>query len=109
MATVAAQQVQLAGTTPAFAAASAGGDSFVPDDDVILYVKNGSAGSINVTIVTPGTVVGQAIGDVVVAVPAAGERVIGPFPPSHFADSADGLADITWSASASVTFAVLKV
>lgn len=108
MALVNAQQIALAGLAAAYSAASAGGDEFKPDDTIVLHVKNGSAAAITATIVTPGTVVGQPIGDIAVSVPAAGERFIGPFPREHFA-AADGNADITWSAAASVTFAVLRV
>lgn len=108
MALVNAQQIALAGLAAAYSAASAGGDEFKPDENIVLHVKNASAASINATIVTPGKVLSQDIGDIVVAVPAAGERFIGPFPREHFR-AADGNADITWSATASVTFAVLRV
>jgi hypothetical protein len=109
MATRDAQQLQLAGLNATYHAASGGGDKFKPEDNVVVHVKNASVGSINATVVTPHTVVGQAVGDVVVAVPAGGERFIGPFPREHFADSDDGLADITWSGVTTVTFAVLKI
>lgn len=107
MATVATQQISLAGLAATYSAASAGGDEFTPGDGVFLHVKNGSGGAVTVTVVTPGTVVGQAIADVANSVAAGGEEFLGPFPAQHFA-GADGKADITWSATTSVTFAVLK-
>ena len=109
MATVASQQVVRAGLAPVYSAASAGGDSFLPDTSTFLHVKNASASSVTVTIVTPGNVAGFAIADLAVAIPAAGERLIGPLGGGLFTDPADGLGDITWSATTSVTFAALFV
>lgn len=108
MAIVDTQGVQITGTAPTYSAASAGGDQVRAGADTVLHVKNASAGAITATVVTPGTVAGQAIGDVAVSVPAGGERFIGPLTRDHFAGS-DGLVDITWSATASVTFAALRI
>lgn len=108
MATITADAIALAGTEPTYNAADAAGDKFTPTDRTFLHVKNGSAGSITATVTTVGTVLGQAIEDVAVAVPAGEERLIGPFPRNHFA-GADGLADVAWSATASVTFAVVRI
>lgn len=109
MAVVSPQTVQIAGTAPTYNAASAGGDKVSrPGTNVVLHVKNGSAGAITATVVTPGTIAGQAIGDVAVSVPASGERFIGPLTRQYFANS-DGQVDLTWSASASVTFAVIEL
>lgn len=109
MATVATQQVTRAGLAPAYSAASAGGDAFRSGPTTFLHVKNASAGSITVTAVTPGTIDGLAVADLAVAVPAGGERMVGPMSGELFNDPVDGLADITWSASASVTFAVVSL
>lgn len=101
--------VQIVGTVPTYHPASAGGDQVnSPGATVILHVKNGSAAAITCTVVTPGTVAGQPIGDVAVSVPAAGERFIGPLVYDHFAN-ADNQVDLTWSATASVTFAAVRV
>ncbi len=108
MATVPAQVVQLAGIAPTYQPASAGGDKFTPTGRTFLHVKNASAAAVTVTVVTPGSVAGLAIADLTVSVPAGGDRMVGPFPPEHFAGQA-GLADVTWSATASVTFAVLTL
>lgn len=108
MATVATQQIVSGGLAPSYSAASGGGDEFTPGDSVFLHVKNGSGSGVTVTVVTPGTVVGQAIGDVTNTVAAGGDEFMGPFPAQHFA-AADGKADVTWSATTSITFAVLKV
>jgi hypothetical protein len=111
MATLATQEIGLGGLAPAYAAAAGGGDAFTPDADTFLHVKNGSGGAITVTVATPGSLLGGALAvpDVAVSVPAGGERMIGPFPPSYFADSANsGLAAITYSGVTSLTIAVLR-
>jgi hypothetical protein len=109
MATLTVQTVSRSGLNPAYAAAAGGGDKFAPDKDTFLHVKNGSGGAL--TVVTPLTDPGsgQAISDVAVSVPAAGERMIGPFNASSFADPADGLASITYSGVTSLTVAAIKV
>lgn len=108
MALVNPQQIDVDGLEVALSAASAGGDEFVPGDNVMLYIVNASAASITATVVIPGTVQGQAIGDVPIVVEAGERRIAGPFPRQHFAGN-DGRTDITWSATASITFAVLKL
>lgn len=110
MATLATQNVSRAGVAPSYAAAAGGGDKFTPDHETFLHVKNASAGSLNVTVVTPRTdALGNAVSDNVVAVPAAGERLIGPFPAEHYADPTDGLASITYSGVTSLTVGAFRV
>lgn len=97
------------GLVPTVAAASAGGDKVVPGTR--LHVINGSAAPITVTLVTPGTQDGDlAVGDRTFTVPngvfPANFGVI-DVPSELYRNAADGLASITWSASASVTFFVL--
>ncbi len=108
MALVASQNIIRAGLNPAYAAASAGGDQVRPGPSTFLHVKNGSAASMTVTVVTHKTVDGLDLADLAVAVPAGGERMIGPIN-DLFLDPADSLADITWSATAGVTFAAVTV
>lgn len=110
MANLATQAITRAGLEATFAAASGGGDTFTPDSDTFLHVKNGSAGSITVTVVTPREVISSvATADLAVAVPAGEERELGGFPAEIFADPTDGLADITYSDVTSLTVAVKKV
>lgn len=107
MTTLAAQAINLTGLNQSYAAASAGGDDFVNTGREFMHVKNGGAGSINVTI-NSQTLCDQGYDhDVVVAVPAGGERIIGPFSPGRFND-ASNKAQITYSGVTSVTVAVLK-
>jgi len=113
MATLTKQVVTLSGIGPTYAAATGGGDEFVPSDKSLLHVKNGSGSPITVTIVTPRTDPrsGQAISDVAVSVPATGERMIGPFPRQAFAGTtaADPEADITYSGVTSLTIAHIEL
>lgn len=106
---LAAQQVSRAGLTPVFSAGNADGH-FVPNDGrVILEVKNTSASPVNVTVQTPGTVDGNAIADLVVAVPAtSGDKMIGPFPASIY-NQADGSIYVDLSAATGVTVAAVRV
>lgn len=98
----------IAGTDLTFAAASAGGDRIAPGPNVYLVVKNGSAASINVTLDATGVAFNsQAIPDTVVAVPAGAEKLI-PIVRAY-ASSVDGLAGITYSATATVTVAAIAV
>lgn len=107
MAQVSTESIARSGLNATYNAASAGGDKFPPGDRTFLHVKNGSAGAVTVTVATPNKLIGLDLADVAVSVPAGEDRFIGPFPTQHFAGS-DGLADVTWSATASVTFAVAK-
>lgn len=98
MATVTHETPNLDGIDATYASASAGGDQFTPTKRTVLHVKNSDASSHDVTITTHKTV----------SVPAGEDRFIGPFDPTLFQD-ADGLADITWSATTGMTFAVLRI
>jgi len=109
MATLTTQTITRAGLGPTYATAAGGGDKCKPGDRVFLHVKNGHSSAQTVTVVTPGTFDGQAIEDLAVSVPNAGERMIGPITPSLFRNSADGLASITYSGVTSLTIAVIQI
>jgi hypothetical protein len=103
MALLSYQQPTLAGTAITYAAAAGGGDTIGYTPNGCLRVKNGSGGSITVTIVTPGnTQYGQADPDVPVAVAAGTEKAIGPFPAGM---AVDGVISITYSGVTSLTVA----
>lgn len=108
MAFLTPQQVTIGGLTPAFTAAGAGGDTCPPDDRVALRVKNGSGSSITVTIVAPGSTWGVAIPDPTVSVPATTGDVLIALPPG-LADPATGLVGVSYSATASVTVALVRI
>lgn len=106
MATLARQFIDTDGLSPQYDAAGGSGDKALPGDSVFLHVKNGSGASINVILVTPGTVDGLAIGDRTVAVAAGGSEMIA-LDPKLYADKADtGLARWTYSANTTVTVGV---
>lgn len=93
----------LAATPPTFTAPSA---SDTAEIGTILIVKNASGASINVTLVTPGTLgTGDAYPDKVIAVPAAAERWI---PVLQDYQGPSGVAAVTFSAVASVTAAAIN-
>lgn len=103
MALLTHQAPKLSGTAVTYVAAAAGGDTLGHTRDGVLRVKNGSAGSVTVTVVTPGnTKYGQPDPDIPVAVAAGAEVAIGPFPGDL---AVDGEVSVTYSAVASVTVA----
>jgi hypothetical protein len=107
MATLTAQKASLAGTTPSFASAAGGGDEFLNDGDTVIHVKNGSGGSINVTV-NSQTPCSQGFDhDLVVAVGAGAEKIIGPFAKARF-DDANGKVQLTYSGVTSLTLAVIS-
>jgi hypothetical protein len=93
----------LTGTPPTFAVPSA---SDTAEIGTILIVKNGSASSINVTLVTPGTLpTGDAYPDKVIAVPAGGERWI-PVLPDY--QNPGGIATVNFSATSGISAAAIN-
>lgn len=110
MALLAAQEILLAGTTPSYTAVNAS-DTFAPGPDIFLHVKNTNAATRDVGIATTKTGVGGlAIADAGGTIPATtGDKMYGPFPANHFADASTGLATVTYTATAGVTAALLKL
>lgn len=104
---LATQQIVIGGLKPIFTAANADGHAIENDGSMVLYVKNGSGVSINVTAVTPGTVDGNAVADRVVAVPAGEDRIIGRFLPAVY-NQTNGKVNVDFSAVTTVTVAALK-
>ena len=101
---IVAQKVGLvAGTAPTFAAPASSDTVTVGST---LIVKNASASSINVTLVTPSTLeTGDAYPDKIYAVPAGQERWIPVL--GVYLDPATSVAAVTFSATASVTAAAV--
>ncbi len=109
MALLATQQIGFAGTATTLTAAAGGGDTVSPDDRTFLWVKNASGGAITVTVVIPGTYIGQNLPDVAVSVPATtGERFIGPLT-RQIADPTTGVVNITYSGVTSLTVAAVRI
>ena len=113
MALLATQATAVAGVIPAYTAASAT-DTFVPDDRTFVHVLNTNAATRTVSV-APAANAKLAHG---IAVPAmtsgtiaatTGTMVLGPFPADQYADSATGFATLTPSATAGITYAVVRV
>lgn len=92
------------GASEGFVAATGGGDTFPNDGHTMLHVKNGGGAPINVTIDSKVACNQGTDHDVVVAVPAAGDRVIGPFSQDRFGTD----VNITYSGVVTVTVAAIK-
>lgn len=105
MAALTIQQLAQAGLNVTFAAASAGGDTFVNNGRVLLIVKNGGGVSVNVTIDSVKPCDQGFDHDIVVAVPAGQERKIGFFEESRFGSQ----VSVSYSAVASITVAAVRV
>lgn len=106
MALLNVQKASLTGLAPTFTAAAAGGDAFVNDGRTLLYVKNGGASEITVTVNSQQPCNYGFDHDLQVAIPASGERIIGPFRQDRFND-ANGQVVVTYTAVTSVTVAAI--
>lgn len=113
MATIPTQSIVEAGLGATYSAADSEGDTFVNDGSnrQFLHVKNANAVDARTVTVTPSDASTEKPGygalaraAIEVTVPAEGERFIGPFPATAFAEPA-----ITYSSEADVTLAVLKI
>lgn len=76
------------------------------DERMCVYVKNGSGASINATV-KKGTGIKSVEGDLVVAVAAGKEAIIGPLESARFGDA--GKITLTLSATTSVTVGVIQL
>lgn len=107
MALLTTYAVTIAGTPPTFAAA-ASGDTAQVGDRYFLVVKNGDGSSHTVTIATPGNLAtGDAYPDKVYTVTAGAEAWVPLL--ALYADATDSLAHLTWSATTSMTRAVVRI
>lgn len=104
---LAVQQIVRSGLTPSYSAANVDGHSIQNGGSEFLHVKTGGT-ACNVTIVTPGTVDGQAVADRVIAIGTTSERMIGPFPPDVYNQPGAADVHVDFSAVTSVTVAALR-
>lgn len=107
---VSTQKIVRTGLLPALTGPTVDGD-VMDADQVGLWVNNGSGASINVTVQTPATQDGLDLAELVVAVAAGTQRIIGPFPSRSFARPTGqvdaGKVYVDYSAVASVTRAAI--
>lgn len=107
MAVISVQAFSVAGLTPNFVAASAGGDTFDNAGANYLFVKNQSASSITVTVDSVQQCSHGFDHDQVVTVTAGQTKQIGLFPTTRY-NNASGQVAVSYSAVASVTVAVVN-
>lgn len=112
MALMTTQIITRSGLTPVFSAVAAS-DTFTPDAQLFIEVKNAGAGADNaVPVVSTGFVpaANLSVSSATVNVPiTTGDKMIGPLPAQFFADPTTGLGTITHSATASVTSGAFKL
>lgn len=114
MATLSRFTLARAGIAITYASAAGGGDVVDnADGKTLLHVKNGSGGSINVTVTAQTTSIsvpqGEAeVSNKVIAVAAGAEKIIGPFEAAWF-NNASGQLAITYSSATTVTIATYKM
>lgn len=89
-------------------AADVAGDKFPNTGAEFLYVNNANASSRTLTLTTPNTVDGQAVGDRQVTVPGLTKMLIGPFPKNIYNDVDDKVA-VGYSAVTDVTVAAVRL
>lgn len=91
-----------------FTAVTASDTVVIPDDRTFLLVKNGSGSPTTVTVATPGTIYGQPIPDPGFIV-AAGNTAVIPLKPDRYMDPVALIATITYSATTTITAAVVRI
>lgn len=107
MADIPVQQLATAGSQVAYQAASAGGDAFLNSGNETLHVRNGGAGSINVTLAAQNACNHGSLHNLVVAVANTvnTEAQIKRLDPQRYNDG-NRKVQITYSAVTSVFVAV---
>lgn len=109
MAALTTQNVSRTGIVPTYAAV-ASSDTFTPDAQTYVHIKNAGGSTDTVTIsVLAGDPAGLTIADLSIAIVTSTEKVIGPFPANFFADPTTGLATIAHSFTTTVTIGVFKL
>lgn len=94
---------------PSFSAANAS-DTFVPDDRTFIWCTNTNASTRTITLTTPATSRGLAVADPVNTIAATtGILVFGPLPADLYADPTTGFCTVTPSATAGVSYAVIRI
>lgn len=111
MAVLTTQSISAAGLSPVFSSA-ASADRFTPGDTTFLYVRNGNAGSVTVTInddISRAPAGAAAFDpDIAEVIEPGGERMVGPLPIGRFRGEGNK-GDFTTSPNADVDVAVIRV
>lgn len=88
--------------------AASAADTFSNDGRTLLYIKTGATATGNATAVSTPCSHGRAGEDVVQALSASKEYLLGPFPPGQYND-ANGKVAVNLSAPTDVEAAALKL
>ena len=102
------QKIISGGLSPAYQAATSGGDQYTPSATTFLAFKNGSGSQITVSVVTTASLYGQPIGNVAVVVPAGAEVFAGPYDPGMVQQPGSSLANVTYSGVSNLTVAAIS-
>tara|TARA_R110002072_G_scaffold121850_1_gene256057 strand:+ start:10102 stop:10452 length:351 start_codon:yes stop_codon:yes gene_type:complete len=114
MATLTSVSITESGTQLTLASAGAEGDKWENNGNEFLLVKNGSEGSVTITITTQVTSFESArYGDstksnTTLAIAAGQDGMIGPFAVGAYNDT-DGNCNVTYSSSSSVRIGVFQI
>ncbi|GAA0638230.1 hypothetical protein GCM10010174_70100 [Kutzneria viridogrisea] len=95
------------GVAPTYSAVSGNNDQVANNGRRLVHVKNGGGSSLTVTVGIGGAINGHSPTGVAVSIAAGADKFIGPFPASY--NQADGTVYLDYSATASVTRAVLEL
>jgi hypothetical protein len=114
MATLSVQEINIfTGLAPTFASAAGGGDEYPNDGRTYCHLKNGSGGSITVTVaVQQSTIEDNQFGAISTAnrtftVAAGAERII-PFLSQGLYNNTNGRVALTYSGVTSLTVAAIR-
>lgn len=100
------QRITAAGLAPAYEPANVAGNSYKLQASRVLHVKNGSGGSVTVTIPSTATVDGLAVPNRTVTVAAGADRLVALGAGAAHKQTG-GVTYVDYSAVTSVTVAVL--
>ena len=107
MAQLTVQNILPTGIIPTFNVTAVAGDSFLNNGKTFLHVKNASATAVNVTVDSKALSNYGTDVDIIISIPATGEKVLGPFEVGRFNNNF-GIANVTYSAVTSVTVSVIS-
>lgn len=107
MALQATQKSTIAGLNPVYAAANAGGDTFVNTGNEQVKIKCGATGCV-ATFVAQGACNHGTLHNGTVTVPANQERIIGPFRDTQRWNNASQQVSITYDQVSTVTIAIVS-
>lgn len=108
------QKILSSGLNATYTAATVDGEAFNnAGEDVIIHIKNGGAGAVQLTVQTPMQQDGLDVAERTVSVPAGEDRFVGPFQRSIYSkvDATLEIPHAVWidtDTQTSVTLAILQ-